>query len=88
MIWIGALFGAVFGWAGLLVAALIYGLRALIQLFWALVTILWQCVLILLRLARLTCDYLWARGTRASIQPATSKQPITPRAGRSNGDKN
>jgi hypothetical protein len=36
MLWIGAIFGALFGWIGILVAALFWATLAIIKLIWAL----------------------------------------------------
>jgi hypothetical protein len=36
MLWIGAIFGALFGWIGILVAALFWATLAIFQLIWAL----------------------------------------------------
>jgi hypothetical protein len=36
MLWIGAIFGALFGWIGILVAALFWATLAILKLLWAL----------------------------------------------------
>jgi hypothetical protein len=45
MLWIGAIFGALFGWIGILVAALFWATLAIIKLIWALTLFAFQALL-------------------------------------------
>ena len=45
MIWIGAIFGALFGWIGILVAALFWATLAIIKLIWAVIVFGFQALL-------------------------------------------
>jgi hypothetical protein len=45
MLWIGAIFGALFGWIGILVAALFWATLAIIKLIWALTVFAFQVML-------------------------------------------
>lgn len=45
MLWIGAIFGALFGWIGILVAALFWATLAIFKLIWALTLFAVQALL-------------------------------------------
>ena len=45
MLWIGAIFGALFGWIGILVAALFWATLAVFKLIWALTVIGFRALL-------------------------------------------
>jgi hypothetical protein len=45
MLWIGAIFGALFGWIGILVAALFWATLAIIKLIWVLSVFAFQLLL-------------------------------------------
>ena len=45
MLWIGAIFGALFGWIGILVAALFWATLAIIKLIWAVIVFGFQLLL-------------------------------------------
>jgi len=45
MLWIGAIFGALFGWIGILVAALFWATLAVIKLIWVLSVFAFQFLL-------------------------------------------
>jgi len=45
MLWIGAIFGALFGWIGILVAALFWAALAILKLLWALTLFTFQTLL-------------------------------------------
>ena len=45
MLWIGAIFGALFGWVGILVAALFWATLAVFRLLWALSVFAFQFLL-------------------------------------------
>jgi hypothetical protein len=45
MLWIGAIFGALFGWIGILVAALFWATLAVFKLIWALTVFAFQALL-------------------------------------------
>ena len=45
MLWIGAIFGALFGWIGILVAALFWATLAIFKLIWAVIVFGFQLLL-------------------------------------------
>ena len=45
MLWIGAIFGALFGWIGILVAALFWATLAIFKLIWAVIVFGFQALL-------------------------------------------
>lgn len=45
MLWIGAIFGALFGWIGILVAALFWATLAIFKLLWALILLAAQLII-------------------------------------------
>jgi hypothetical protein len=45
MLWIGAIFGALFGWIGILVAALFWATLAIFKLLWALTLLAAQLII-------------------------------------------
>ena len=45
MLWIGAIFGALFGWIGILVAALFWAALAIFKLLWALTLLAAQLII-------------------------------------------
>jgi hypothetical protein len=55
MLWIGAIFGALFGWVGILVAALFWATLAVCKLLWALTLFVAQLII--------GASALFARGT-------------------------
>ena len=74
MLWIGAIFGALFGWVGILVAALFWATLAILKLLWAL--ILFTAQLIISVSALLARGIIWA--FRRITQPSTA-QTASPR---------
>jgi hypothetical protein len=45
MLWIGAIFGALFGWVGILVAALFWATLAIFKVIWAVTVFAFQALL-------------------------------------------
>jgi hypothetical protein len=79
MLWIGAIFGALFGWIGILVAALFWATLAIFKLLWALTLFVAQRIIgVSALIARaITYSYRQIRG-----QIATA--PAAPRTNRRN----
>ncbi len=72
MLWIGAIFGALFGWIGILVAALFWATLAIIKLLWALTLFAAQLIIgasALIARATVTL-FNWASQRRSSQSPA------------------
>jgi hypothetical protein len=74
MLWIGAVFGALFGWVGILVAALFWATLAILKLLWALT--LFAAQLIIGVSALIARGIIWA--FRRITQPSTT-QTTSPR---------
>ena len=72
MLWIGAIFGALFGWIGILVAALFWATLAIFKLLWALTLFAAQLIIGASALiARATVSLLkWGSQRMASPSPA------------------
>ena len=68
MLWIGAIFGALFGWVGILVAALFWATLAILKLLWALT--LFTAQLIIGVSALLARGIIWA--FRQASRPSTT----------------
>ena len=62
MLWIGAIFGALFGWIGILVAALFWATLAIIKLIWALTLFAFQAL-------------LWVGAALLATRPPCAKLP-------------
>jgi hypothetical protein len=71
-LWIGAIFGALFGWIGILVAALFWATLAIIKLLWALTLFAAQLVIGASVLIARATAYLfsWASQRKSSPGPA------------------
>ena len=80
MLWIGAVFGALFGWIGILVAALFWATLAIIKLLWALTLFAVQLIIGASVLIARATAYLfnWASQRLASPSPASRKGKATP----------
>ena len=74
MLWIGAIFGALFGWVGILVAALFWATLAILKLLWALT--LFTAQLIIGVSALLARGIIWAfrQASRTSATHTTSQR--------------
>jgi hypothetical protein len=72
MLWIGAIFGALFGWIGILVAALFWATLAIIKLLWALTLFAVQLIIGASALIARATAYLfnWASQRRSPSSPA------------------
>ena len=72
MLWIGAVFGALFGWVGILVAALFWATLAILKLLWALT--LFTAQLIIGVSAMIARGIIWAfrQASLRSNPPAAS----------------
>jgi len=72
MLWIGAIFGALFGWIGILVAALFWATLAMIKLLWALTLFAAQLIIGASVLIARATAYLfnWASNRKSSSGPA------------------
>ena len=72
MLWIGAIFGALFGWVGILVAALFWATLAILKLLWALT--LFAAQLIIGVSALIARGIIWAfrQASLRSNPPAAS----------------
>jgi hypothetical protein len=72
MLWIGAIFGALFGWIGILVAALFWATLAIFKLLWALTLFAAQLIIGASALIARATAYLfnWASQRRSSPSPA------------------
>jgi len=83
MLWIGAIFGALFGWIGILVAALFWATLAILKLLWALTLFAAQLIFGASALiARATILlFNWASQRKSPTGPALgdrNAQPIPP----------
>ena len=78
MLWIGAIFGALFGWIGILVAALFWATLAIFKLFWALILFAAQLIIGASALiARATIHlFNWASQRRSSPSPAPRARTV------------
>ena len=81
MLWIGAIFGALFGWIGILVAALVWVTLAIFKLIWALAIFAFQ---LLLAVGTLTARATIWTINWVSNQVAVTAPSKTPRAGVTN----
>ena len=75
MLWIGAIFGALFGWIGILVAALFWATLAIFKLIWILSVFAFQFLLavgaVLVR--AIIWHFTW--GSQRLTQPGRSRTP-------------
>jgi hypothetical protein len=78
MLWIGAIFGALFGWIGILVAALFWATLAIIKLIWVLSVFAFQLLLAVGTLAARVSIWMVNWVSNRMAVPAPSK---TTRAG-------
>ena len=76
MLWIGAIFGALFGWIGILVAALFWVTLAIFKLIWAVIVFGFQLLLWTGAFLYQGIGYLASRlvGSRKAVPPG-----LTPR---------
>ena len=77
MLWIGAIFGALFGWIGILVAALFWATLAIFKLIWALTLFAFQALLWVGALIYKGIEYLVNRqsnSTKAAPPALTPKR--------------
>jgi hypothetical protein len=72
MLWIGAIFGALFGWIGILVAAFFWATLAIIKLIWVLSVFAFQFLLAVGAVLARAVIWLfhWASKRMASPTPA------------------
>ena len=83
MLWIGAIFGAIFGWIGILVAALFWVTLAIFKLLWALTLFAAQLIIGASALIARATNFLfnWASQRMASstsAPPARKTKAIPP----------
>ena len=64
MLWIGAIFGALFGWIGILVAALFWATLAVIKLIWVLSVFAFQLLLAVGALLARAIIWLFTRDSK------------------------
>ena len=83
MLWIGAIFGALFGWVGILVAALFWATLAVFKLLWALA--LFAAQLIFAVSGLIARGIIWA--FRRVTQPSTSPMPASSPRARAEGSR-
>ena len=83
MLWIGAIFGALFGWVGILVAALFWATLAVFKLLWALT--LFAAQLVIGVSALIARGIIWA--FRRVTQPSNSPAPATSPRARAEGSR-
>jgi hypothetical protein len=78
MLWIGAVFGALFGWVGILVAALFWATLAIFKLLWALTLFGAQFLLalgaLIARLITYTHHQIRSRNVTPPAVPRTIKR--------------
>jgi cytochrome b len=78
MLWIGAIFGALFGWIGILVAALFWVTLAIFRLIWALILFAAQLLFAISNLIARAIIYLYhlirARNATLPATPRTTKR--------------
>ena len=80
MLWIGAIFGALFGWIGILVAALFWATLAIFKLLWALTLFAAQLIIgasALIARATVTL-FNWASQRLASPSPPSRMAKAIP----------
>jgi hypothetical protein len=79
MLWIGALFGVFFGWAGILVAALFWATLAIFKLLWALTLFAFQVLLAVGALLARALIWLfhWVSQRMAAKSPAPRTRGTT-----------
>ena len=72
MLWIGAIFGVLFGWVGILVAALFWATLAIFKLLWALTLFAFQVILVVGALLARTLIWLfhWVSQRMSASSPA------------------
>ena len=76
ILWIGAIFGALFGWIGILVAALFWATLAIFKLIWALTLFAFQALLWVGALIYKGIEYLV---NRQSNTTKTAPPALTPK---------
>jgi hypothetical protein len=78
MLWIGAIFGALFGWIGILVAALFWATLAIFKLLWALTLFAAQLIIgasaLIARAITYTCHQIRSRNATPPAAPRTKKR--------------
>ena len=72
MLWIGAIFGVLFGWIGILVAALFWATLAIFKLIWVVIVFGFQALLWVGALIYKGIEYLlnWQSNTTKAAPPA------------------
>jgi hypothetical protein len=75
MLWIGAIFGALFGWIGILVAALFWATLAVIKLIWVLTVFAFQALLWVGALLYKGIEYLVNRQSNTTKTATTALTP-------------
>ena len=79
MLWIGAIFGALFGWIGILVAALFWATLAIFKLIWAVIVFGFQALLWFGTTLLVAARRLAQRFEQDPVTPlTTSKRASTP----------
>ena len=68
MLWIGAIFGALFGWVGILVAALFWVTLAVFKLIWAVIVFGFQLLLWTGALITKMIEYVVNRPKRTNVR--------------------
>ena len=79
MLWIGAVFGALFGWVGILVAALFWATLAIMKLLWALTLFAAQLIIVVSALTARAITYSYRQ-----IRGQIATPPAAPRTNRRN----
>jgi len=75
MLWIGAIFGALFGWIGILVAALFWATLAIFKLIWVLTVFAFQALLWVGAFIYKGIEYLVNRPINAAKSPPAELTP-------------
>ena len=81
MLWIGAIFGALFGWIGILVAALFWATLAIFKLIWALTLFAFQALLWVGAALLVAARWLAQRLGQAPPTPAPTSKKVSTRSG-------
>jgi len=81
MLWIGAIFGALFGWIGILVAALLWATLAIIKLIWALTLFAFQALLWVGSALLVAARWLAQRLGQAPPTPLPTSKKVSTRSG-------
>ena len=81
MLWIGAIFGALFGWIGILVAALFWATLAIFKLIWAVIVFGFQLLLWVGAALVVAARWLVQRLGQAPPTPLPTSKKVPTRSG-------